>query len=100
MGHITRVKELLEKEGKMTFQEAKEELAILAKNRFHTISYELTIFPKGLPSSEGRREVNCVIYVDGLKHFQAPTWRGCLDLLKAALGSWKIDRNEEPKEEV
>lgn len=79
----------------MTFQEAKKELETLVKGKYHTITYELTVF-QGF-----HNEANCIIYVEGFKHFQHPTWRGCLDLLQVALRKQaNPDPEEEPREEA
>ncbi len=74
----------------MTFEDARKELSELAHGRYHAIYYELTIF------KNERVEPKCTVYVDGLKHFSAPNWRGCLDKLRVACEKFEIDSKEAP----
>jgi hypothetical protein len=81
----------------MTFEEARKELKRLGEAHykrpcFTSISYELTDFASGKP------EVECSLYLEGYKHFVAPTWQGAFDLMKTELGLSNPDLTEAPNE--
>ena len=76
----------------MTFQEADKELAEIAVGKYRSLTYDLSTF------GSGRCEVECSVYVDGLGHHTAPTWREALDNLKAMIAPKPValDATEAP----
>jgi hypothetical protein len=54
----------------MTFQEAKEKLRGIAKGRYHSIQYSITI------PEDGQVEEKCELYIDGESWWVSKTWEG------------------------
>lgn len=74
----------------MKFLEAKDRLKVLAKGRYHSLSYELTEL------KSGDLRVKCWAYVDPSISTEGSNWKDVLIEMQIKL----IDSSETPDEEI
>ena len=79
----------------MKFLEAKDRLKVLAKGRYHSLSYELT------ESKEGQLRVKCWVYVDPRISVTSSNWEDALGKIGIELKSEsQVDSSEAPDGEI
>ena len=73
----------------MKFKEAKEKLKELAGGKYHSISYEETVF------DDGHTTVKCAIYVgDENRFFQGDTWEATFSARERGIPSYFTDEGQ------
>ena len=84
----------------MNFKIAKRELSRLAKGKYYSLSYGMSVYNKSCGGFV-EPKVECSVYIDGVTHLSAPTWREALALMrkKIDIRVVEVDLNEAPCEE-
>ena len=80
----------------MKFDIAQRELKRLAKDKYHSLRFEKSIYSA---ESNSASETECGVYVDGSAWYVAPTWKEALGLLRNALNSPDKPIEETPEVE-
>jgi len=64
----------------MNFKQAQQKLKKIAKDRYYSLSYEITDSQSKLPIKQ-----ICRLYIDGLSFYESDTWAKAFDKLKSAM---------------
>lgn len=88
----------------MTFEEAKKKMKEIARGKYHSLSYELTVFHTHPDRTEGSEaEVNCRLYLDPKIVGEGQTWAIAFKNLMKGINprnNPKPDLTEQPGEDV
>ena len=79
----------------MTFEEARQKLAEMAKGNYRALQYELTDFN----DQHGGGTVRCTVYIHGQNHHHGKTWEEALSSMQGAIdGPTAVDTSGAPGE--
>lgn len=68
----------------MTFEQAALKLQRIANGKYHAVEFKLTTLQDSV-HGPAERKTECVVYLDGFKHYSGVTWMQAFEKLDAAM---------------